>query len=181
MPTDIVVVISGGNGTLNWCNSTNHWTSGTGTSPGGSPNQIQYNLSGAFAGFTMTGDCTAVVSTGVITCTKSSGTPFGTGAFLNNVTQTIANGSAALGTSAISSGSCASPVTVSTSGVATSDVIQATFNSDPTSTVGYIPSTSGGLTIFVYPTANNVNFKVCNSTTSSITPGAVTVNFRVTR
>lgn len=39
----------------------------------------------------------------------------------------------------------------------------------------------GGLTIFVYPTANAVNFKVCNSTSASITPGAVTLNWRVVR
>ena len=38
------------------------------TSPGGSSGQIQWNSSGNFAGFTMSGDCTVVTSTGVITC-----------------------------------------------------------------------------------------------------------------
>lgn len=39
-------------------------------SPGGTSGQEQYNNSGAFGGFTMSGDCTDVTSTGVITCTK---------------------------------------------------------------------------------------------------------------
>ena len=43
-------------------------------SPGGSANQIQYNSGGtALAGFTMSGDCTVVVATGVLTCTKVNG------------------------------------------------------------------------------------------------------------
>jgi hypothetical protein len=37
------------------------------------------------------------------------------------------------------------------------------------------------LSIIKYPTSNNVNFKVCNSTGSSITPGAITLNWRVVR
>jgi hypothetical protein len=37
------------------------------------------------------------------------------------------------------------------------------------------------LTIIAYPTANNVNFKVCNNTSGSVTPGAITLNWRVTR
>lgn len=42
--------------------------------PGGTANQIQYNSGGTtFAGFTMSGDCTVVVATGVLTCTKVNG------------------------------------------------------------------------------------------------------------
>jgi hypothetical protein len=37
------------------------------------------------------------------------------------------------------------------------------------------------LTIISYPTANNVNFKVCNNTSASVTPGAITLNWRVVR
>lgn len=109
----------------------------------------------------------AIASTGAISCATC--------------TVTIGHGTATLGTSAISSGTCATVVTVSASGVATTDDIIADFNADPTSTVGYQPSTSGTLNIIKYPTTNNVNFKVCNSTVSSITPGAVTLNWRVTR
>lgn len=90
-------------------------------------------------------------------------------------------GTAALGTSAISSAACATVVTVSATGVLTTDVLTASFNGDPTAITGYIPATAGGLQIFAYPTADNANFKVCNSTSSSITPGAVTLNWKVVR
>lgn len=94
---------------------------------------------------------------------------------------TIASGTAALGTSAISSAACATVVTASAPGVATTDVVLASFNGDPTAVTGYVPATAGMLTIIGYPTANNVNFKVCNNTSSSVTPGAITLNWRVTR
>ncbi len=96
-------------------------------------------------------------------------------------TTTIASGTSALGTGSISSGACASAVTTSATGVATTDNIMADFNADPTSSTGYSPSTSGMLTIIKYPTSNNVNFKVCNNTGSSITPSAITLNWRVVR
>jgi hypothetical protein len=70
---------------------------------------------------------------------------------------------------------------VSATGVATTDTLTTGFNGDPTAVTGYIPSTSGMLSIIAYPTANNVNFKVCNNTASSITPGAITLNWRVVR
>ena len=94
---------------------------------------------------------------------------------------TIASGTSALGTSAISSGACASVVTTSATNTATTDVIMAGFNGDPTGVTGYAPATAGMLTIISYPSANNVNFKVCNNTSSSITPGAITLNWRVIR
>src|SRR5690242_1331171 len=48
--------------------------SGVASNPGGTPNQINYNLAGTtFGGFTMSGDCTIVVATGVLTCTKING------------------------------------------------------------------------------------------------------------
>jgi len=94
---------------------------------------------------------------------------------------TIASGTSALGTSAISSGACATVVTTSATNTATTDVIMAGFNGDPTGVTGYAPATAGMLTIISYPSANNVNFKVCNNTSSSITPGAITLNWRVIR
>jgi hypothetical protein len=102
---------------------------------------------------------------------------------INAATQTsnVASGTAALGTSAIASATCATVVTATATGTATTDVVTASFNGDPTAVTGYIPSTSGMLTIIAYPTANTVNFKVCNNTSSSITPGAITLNWRVAR
>jgi hypothetical protein len=93
----------------------------------------------------------------------------------------IAAGTSALGTSAIASGACASAVTTAASGVLTTDVITAGFNGDPTAVTGYAASANGMLTIIAYPSADNVNFKVCNNTGSSITPGAITLNWRVAR
>jgi hypothetical protein len=99
----------------------------------------------------------------------------------------IASGTASLGTSSIASGACASAVTVavgaSSLGPAarTTDNIQTTFNGDPTAVSGYSPLTTGMLTIVPYPTAGNINYKVCNNTATSITPGALTLNWRVQR
>jgi hypothetical protein len=97
------------------------------------------------------------------------------------LTQTIGSGVTALGTGSISSATCASVVAVAASGVTTTDVVGWSFNVDPTAMVGYQPSTSGMLTIISYPTSGNANFKVCNNTSASITPGAVSLNWRVTR
>jgi hypothetical protein len=93
----------------------------------------------------------------------------------------IASGTAAMGTSAISSATCATVVTVAATGTATTDVVSASFNGDPTAVTGYVPLTSGMLTIIAYPSTDNVNFKVCNNTGSSITPGAITLNWAVWR
>ena len=100
-------------------------------------------------------------------------------------TSTIASGSLALATNSISSGSCqavSSGVNNATAtGVATTDVIAFTPNASIKAVTGYTPTTTGGLTITAYPTANAVNFDVCNWSGSPITPGAVTINWRVTR
>jgi hypothetical protein len=110
--------------------------------------------------------------------TDGSSVNFGAG---GTVSYTVATGTVALGTGAIGSGFCASAVTVSTAGILTTDVVMASFNGDPTGVLGYQPSTSGMLTIIPYPTAGAANFKVCNNTAASITPGAITLNYRVTR
>lgn len=97
------------------------------------------------------------------------------------LTQTVASGTAGLATTAIASGACAVAVPVAATNVVSTDVVIASFNGDPTSVTGYIPSTAGMLTIIAYPTANLANFKVCNNSSSSITPGAITLNWRVVR
>lgn len=97
------------------------------------------------------------------------------------LTSTIAKGTSAMGTSAISSGACATDVTTSATNVATTDVVGWGFNGKPTAVTGYAPATSGMLTVIAWPSANNVNFSVCNNTTASITPGAITLNWSVVR
>lgn len=99
----------------------------------------------------------------------------------SGTTQTIASGTAALGTTAIASGAKATTVTVAATGVATTDVIDYNFNGDPTAVTGYTPSANGMLTIIAYPSAGNVNFIVANNTGASVTPGAITLNWRVLR
>lgn len=97
------------------------------------------------------------------------------------VAQIIGSGTAALGTSSISSGACATVVTVSATGVASTDTITWTPNASIKAVTGYTPATTGGLSIAAYPTANNVSFDVCNWSSGSITPGAVTLNWKVVR
>lgn len=111
--------------------------------------------------------------TGAISC-PTCGT--GTG----NVSA-IATGTATLGTSAISSGACATVVTVSATGTVSTDTISFAPNASIKAVTGYAPVSTGGLAITHYPTANNVNFDVCNWGSISITPGAVTLNWMVVR
>lgn len=96
-------------------------------------------------------------------------------------TQTIAAGATALGTTLIASGACATVQTVAAANVASTDTIMITPNASIKAVTGYAPVTTGGLQITPYPTAGNVNFDQCNPTSSSITPGAVTINWRVVR
>lgn len=153
---------AGAGGTLNagWIPTLNQNTTGTAA-----------NLSG-----------TPALPNGTTATTQSASdnsTKLATTAYVDR--SAIASGTAVLGTSAIAANSCATAVTVSASGVATTDVIVFTPNADVSSVTGYGAGLADGLAIYPYPTANNVNFKVCNKTGSSITPGAVTLNWRVRR
>lgn len=92
---------------------------------------------------------------------------------------TIIEGTSALGTVSIASGACATTVTTTATGVVTTDAIEWSFNADPTAVTGYSPSVNGMLTILAYPTVNNVNFEVCNNLAAAVTPGAITLNWRI--
>lgn len=96
-------------------------------------------------------------------------------------TQLIASGTKALQTGAIASAACATESTVTATGAATTDVVTLTFASDPTAVTGYVPSANGMLTIIPWLTTNTLNLKTCNNTASSITPGAISVNWRIAR
>jgi len=99
------------------------------------------------------------------------------------IPQTIASGTVSLGTTTVNTGTCSSAIDGGTAtGVLTTDSIIATANADPTGVTGYTPATTGTLYVWAYPTADHVNFKLCNNTSSNITPGsAVTLNWRVIR
>lgn len=99
---------------------------------------------------------------------------------IETLPQTVYSGTKALDTDAIASTAC-DTMTQSASGVASTDVVTWTFNADVTAVTGYAPVTTGGLSIYIWPTADTINIKVCNPTSSSITPGAVSLNLRVGR
>lgn len=92
----------------------------------------------------------------------------------------IAYGSQALGTSAITKQTCATAVDVTATGVATTDVVDWGFNGDPTGVAGYTAA-AGMLSIIAYPGTGHLYFKVCNNTSGDLTPGAITLNWRVRR
>jgi hypothetical protein len=109
---------------------------------------------------------------------QSSGTtPGGT---CTTCTTKVASGSTALHTALIATTACDTTSATAT-GALTTDQIIPTFNADVTAVTGYAPLTTGALTIYIFLTAGNVNFRVCNPTAGSITPGAVTLNWQVTR
>jgi hypothetical protein len=100
--------------------------------------------------------------------------------------QKIANGTLSLATSSIGSYACqtitaGSVNSATATGAAATDSIKWTPNASLSGVTGYAPSSSGGLSISAYPTSGYVNFDVCNWTASGITPGAVTLNWEVTR
>jgi hypothetical protein len=90
------------------------------------------------------------------------------------LTGTVASGTATMTTALIGAGACGTTVTVSASGVLTTDTITHSY----AAAVGANP---GVLTLNVWPTANNVNFAYCNPTAAGLTPTAATLNWRVLR
>lgn len=98
----------------------------------------------------------------------------------SNIAVWLSSGTFALDTDAIASTAC-DTMTKAAAGLATTDVITWVPNADITGVTGYAPVTTGGLSIYMWPTADTINVKVCNPTASSITPGAVTLNWRVVR
>lgn len=94
---------------------------------------------------------------------------------------TIASGSQVLGTDAIADNACAELITVPAAGVLSSDIVSIGYNSSPIGKVGYDPTAGWELSIRAFPTENNINILVCNNTGASVTPDAMTVNWRVVR
>jgi len=127
---------------------------------------------------TVDGATTVILLTGQGLDLYSDGTNYFTQSGRGTV---VANGTLALATGAISSATCTSAQTLTATGLVTTDAVIASFNGDPTAVTGYVPLVAGMLTIIVYPTANTINVKVCNNTSSSITPGAITLNLKAVR
>lgn len=95
---------------------------------------------------------------------------------------TVWSGATAVNPTSISSGACNSADTTATAtGIATTDVVSWSPNADISGVTGYTPSVSGGVILYVFPTTNTINFRVCNPTASSVDPGLITINWRVER
>lgn len=158
------------------------------TDGSGNETAVSYTTSisgGAGGKYSSPEGTTATGSSGVDICYADSTShtykcSFNNGSFFN-MPQTIASGTSAMATGAITSATCATVVTTTATGTASTDAIEWNPNGSIKAVTGYVPLTTGGLTIAAYPTANAVNFDVCNWTSSSITPGAVTLNWRVVR
>lgn len=157
------------------------------TTAGGTPSSVGKI---PVTGSTNTGGVTslAVKDTGLTGDTTTAPTNNTTGQFntsIGHAGSVIAAGSLALATSSITSGTCqavsAGVNNAAATGALTTDSIMWTPNGSIKAVTGFIPSTSGGLSIAAYPTANNVNFDVCNWEAGSVTPGAVTLNWLVLR
>jgi len=98
------------------------------------------------------------------------------------ISQTIASGQTAMPTAAVAANTCsASATTATATGAATTDAVETTYAADPTGLTGYGGGTAGGITVRAWPTANTMNFKLCNETAASITPAALNINWRVVR
>lgn len=90
----------------------------------------------------------------------------------------IASGTATLGVAEIASAACATAVTVEATGVLTTDTIGWSFNADVAASASFVPAAN---IVIAYPTADNVNFRVCNETAGAYTPPAGTLNWQVLR
>lgn len=86
----------------------------------------------------------------------------------------IANIQIVLPTSAITANTCTAGATATMTGVTTTSAFSTAFATDPSAVTGW--GANGGLSFIAWPTSNTINWKVCNVTASSITPGAMTIN-----
>jgi len=149
------------------------------TSSGGATPNISATYQGngakvqASTGSTTTDDCVKFDANGN---TVDAGAACGTG-----TTTTICSGTVALGTSLIASGAAATTVTATCTGLASTDNIMLDFNGSPLAVTGYVPSANGMLAIIKWPSTNTINVSVVNNTSAGITPGAITLNYRVVR
>ena len=86
----------------------------------------------------------------------------------------IANITVTLPTSALTANTCSTPATATMTGLATTSAFDTAFATNPNAVNGW--GSAGGLVFTAWPTANTLNWSVCNTTSSSITPGAMTLN-----
>jgi hypothetical protein len=93
----------------------------------------------------------------------------------------IASGAQALRTTAIAANTQDTATDVAATGVVATDIITITANADISGVTGYGGLTTDGLAVYWWPSAGYVHFRLVNKTGTSITPGAITLNWRVIR
>jgi len=88
--------------------------------------------------------------------------------------QMIASGTTLVGGSSVTTLTCSTPVSTFASSVVASDALEWAFNAAP-------GTHWQNVTIYAYPSLNDVNFAVCNPSASTVTPASATINWRVIR
>jgi hypothetical protein len=94
----------------------------------------------------------------------------------------IASGTATINPGLLATVTCSSTIDGGpATGVLSTDTIIATPSVDLSTITGYSGIATGAAYIINWPTANHVNFKVCNSTSAGITPASFVMNWKVHR
>jgi hypothetical protein len=128
---------------------------------------------GSFSTLSATGQITSTLATGTAPFSIASTTPVANLVAAGNPV-VIASGGATTPSTLLTTNTCSTVVTVSAPNVTTSDAVEWAWQAA-------ISSPNALLTMHAYVTAGNVNFLQCNPTSSSQTPVAATINWRVVR
>jgi hypothetical protein len=135
-------------------------------------------------GTTGTAGAAATISIGIVTPLSPGATPTVTNsgtasaavlAFgIPGTPTVIANVTVTLPTTAIAANTCTTAATKTMTGLATTSAFDTAFATNPNAVTGW--GVNGGLAFTAWPSANTLNWSVCNQTSASITPGAMTLN-----
>jgi len=93
----------------------------------------------------------------------------------------IASGAEALSDTTVAANTCNAAEEATATGVVGTDIIIANPNAQLNTIDGYGVTSAGALRVDVYPTADKVNFVLCNPTGTEINQGALTINWKVIR
>ncbi|HTF62312.1 MAG TPA: hypothetical protein VK638_06320 [Edaphobacter sp.] len=89
-------------------------------------------------------------------------------------TLAITNVAVVMPVTLLTANTCSSAATATMTGVTTASTFTTAFATDPNGVTGW--GGNGGLNFVAWPTANTLNWRVCNVTGTSITPAAMTLN-----